>query len=89
MVDVDKAVVSRLKKGGMKFEVLVDPVKALEVKKGKQINLDEILAYPGVYHDVRRGDAIPEDELQKSFGTVDIYKIAKKILMEGELQFTT
>jgi len=89
MVDVDKAVVSRLKKGGMKFEVLVDPIKALNVKKGKQINLDEILAYPGVYHDVRRGDAIPENELQKSFGTTDIYKIARKILMEGELQFTT
>jgi ribosome maturation protein SDO1 len=89
MVDIDKAVVSRLKKSGLKFEVLVDPDKALDFKKGKKINLEEILAYPGIYHDVRRGDAIPENELQEKFGTTDIYKIARKILMEGELQFTT
>jgi ribosome maturation protein SDO1 len=89
MVDVDKAVVSRLKIGGKKFEILVDPIKALDFKKGKNISLDEILAYPGVYHDVRRGDAIPTSELQESFGTTDVYQISKRILMEGELQFTT
>lgn len=89
MVDVNKAVISRMKKSGIWFEVLVDPVKALELKKGKQINLDEILAYPGIYHDVRRGDAIPKNELQTNFGTTDIYRIAKKIILEGELQFTT
>lgn len=89
MVDVDKAVVSKLKKNGKWFEVLVDPIKALDFKKGKQMNLDEILAFPGIYHDVRRGDAIPEEELQENFGTTNIYQIAKKIIIEGELQFTT
>lgn len=89
MVDVDKAVVSKMKKGEKRFEVLVDPIKALDIKKGKQINLDEVLAYPGIYHDVRRGDAIPENELQENFGTTDIYQIAKKIIIEGDLQFTT
>ncbi|KYK35673.1 MAG: hypothetical protein AYK18_02810 [Theionarchaea archaeon DG-70] len=89
MVDVDKAVISRLKIGGKKFEVLVDPVKALELKEGRGINLDEIVAYPGIYHDVRRGDAIPESELQQNFGTTNIYNIARKIILEGELQFTT
>jgi len=89
MVDVDKAVVIRLKKAGMKFEVLVDPDKALEFKKGKSLNVEEILAYPGVYHDVRRGDAIPEEELQKNFGTTNVFQVAKKIITEGDLQFTT
>jgi ribosome maturation protein SDO1 len=89
MVDVDKAVISRLKKSGKDFEILVDSMKALEFKKGKQIKLEEVLAYPGIYHDVRKGDAIPSNELQVNFGTTDIYQIAKKILTEGELQFTT
>ncbi len=89
MVDIDKAVVIRLKKSGMKFEVLVDPDKALEFKKGKFINLEEIIAYPGVYHDVRRGDAIPEEELQKNFGTTDVFRVAEKIVVGGEMQFTT
>jgi len=89
MVDVDKAVVIRLKKGEMKFEVLVDPDKALDFKKGKFINLEEILAYPGVYHDVRRGDTISEKELQNNFGTMDVFQVAKKVILEGEFQFTT
>jgi ribosome maturation protein SDO1 len=89
MVDIDKAVISRLKKSGTWFEILVDPVKAMELKKGKQINLDEVLAFPGIYHDVRKGNTIPENELQTNFGTTDIYQIAKKIVAEGELQFTT
>jgi ribosome maturation protein SDO1 len=89
MVDVDRAVVIRLKKAGMKFEILVDPDKAFEFKKGKSFKLEEILAYPGIYHDVRRGDAIPQEELQNSFGTTDVFKAAKKIIVEGEFQFTT
>jgi len=89
MVDVDKAVVIRLKKAGMKFEVLADPDKALEFRKGRSLNVEEILAYPGVYHDVRRGDAIPENELQGNFGTTNVFQVAKKVIVEGELQFTT
>jgi len=89
MVDVDKAVVIRLKKAGMKFEVLVDPDKALEFKKGRSLNVEEILAYPGIYHDVRRGDTIPEEELQNNFGTTNVFQVAKKIIAEGELQYTT
>ena len=89
MVDVDRAVVIRLKKAGMKFEILVDPDKALEFKKGKSFKLEEILAYPGIYHDVIRGDAIPEEELQNNFGTKNVLQVAKKIIEEGELQYTT
>jgi len=89
MVDVDKAVVSRLKKGGKKFEVLVDPEKVLDFKRKKGGNIEEIIAYPGIYHDVRRGNTIPENELQMIFGTTNIYEIARKIINEGELQFTT
>ncbi len=89
MVNVDEAVVCRLKKGDKEFEILVDPDKAWDFKKGKKINLDDILAFPGVYHDVRKGESIPEEELQENFGSVDARKIARKILGEGELQFTT
>ena len=39
MVDVDKAVVIRLKKSGMDFEILADPDKTLEFKKGKSFDI--------------------------------------------------
>lgn len=88
-VDVDKAVVCRLKHSGQKFEILVDPKKALEFKKGAKIDLNDILAYPSIYKDVSSTDVVSEQNLQKVFGTTDAFKIAEKILRNGELQLTT
>lgn len=88
-MDVDKAVVCRLKYSGQKFEILVDPRKALEFKKGVKISLDDILAYPSIYKDISSTDLTAEQDLQKVFGTVDVFKIAERILREGELQLTT
>jgi ribosome maturation protein SDO1 len=88
-VSIDKAVVARLSHSGKKFEILIDPDKAFEFKKGANIGIEEILAYPAIYHDVKNGDTIPEGDLQKAFGTVDVNKVAEKIIREGELQLTT
>ena len=88
-VGIDKAVISRLHFSGKKFEILVDPNKALEFKKGVKIEMSEILAYPTIYKDVRNTECFPESDLQKTFGTTDVFKIAEKIIKEGELQLTT
>ncbi|MFH0890251.1 MAG: ribosome assembly factor SBDS [Candidatus Aenigmatarchaeota archaeon] len=88
-VSLDNAVVARLSKAGEKFEILVDPIKAYEFKKGKNADIDAILAYPGVFKDARKADRIPAEILQKAFGTNDARKIAEKILKDGEIQLTT
>ena len=88
-VDVDKAVVCRLKRAGQNFEILVDPKTALKFKKGDKVNLNDILAYPSIYKDVSSTDAVPQTDLQKVFGTLDVLKIAERIIREGELQLTT
>ncbi len=81
--------IARLSASGQKFEILVDPNKALEFKKGKTINMDDMLAYPTIYHDARNTDAVATQELQKAFGTTDVYKIAERIIKTGEIQLTT
>lgn len=68
---------------------MVDPNKALELKKGMKINMDEILATPGIYRDVRNTERVSDQDLQKVFGTTDVFRIAEKIIKEGELQLTT
>ena len=88
-VDVDKAVVCRLKHSGQKFEVLCDPKKALEFRRGAKIDLNDIIAYPSIYKDVSSTDTVPKEDLQKAFGTSDVFKIAERIIMKGELQLTT
>jgi ribosome maturation protein SDO1 len=89
MISVDKAVVARLKSKGMNFEILVDPRKAFEMKKGANINIQEVLAYPAIYKDARRGEAAREEDLQKTFGTTDVFKIAEEIIKKGEFSLTT
>lgn len=89
VVDIDKAVIARLRSSGQKFEILVDPNKALELKRGGKISMDEILAYPAIYRDARSTDVVPEQDLQKIFGTTDVFKVAEKIIRSGELQLTT
>ncbi|MEM5877836.1 MAG: ribosome assembly factor SBDS [Candidatus Aenigmatarchaeota archaeon] len=89
MVSVDEAVICRLKKAGIIFEILVDPYKADDMKKGKQVDLDEAVAVLSVFRDARKGDAISTEELQKGFGSTNIKDIIKKIIVEGEIQLTT
>ena len=81
--------IARLHHSGQRFEILVDPNKALEFKKGANVSMDEILAYPAVYKDARTTDTVSEQDLQKAFSTTDIRKIAEKIIKEGELPLTT
>ena len=59
------------------------------MKKGAKVSMDELLAYPAVYKDSRKGEAVSEQDLQRVFGTKDIMKIAERIIREGELQLTT
>lgn len=89
VVSLDKAVIARLQHSGQKFEILVDPNKALDLKRGMNMDVNEILAYPAIYRDARTTDMVSGQDLQKAFGTTDIFKIAERIIRKGELQLTT
>lgn len=89
VVSIDKAVIARLQHSGKRFEILVDPYKALELKRGVKVDMNEILAYPAIYRDVRSTEVVADSDLQKTFGTTDVFKIAERILRKGELQLTT
>ena len=89
VVSLEKAVTARLVSAEKRFEILVDVNKALELKKGKVVDMRDVLAYPVIYKNVRSTEAVPTQDLQKTFGTTDAYKIAEKIIKEGEVQLTT
>jgi len=89
LISVEKAVIARLTKSGEKFEILVDPEKALEVKSGKDVNLDELLASEEIYEDAKKGLRVAGEKVNKTFGTSDLNIITKKIIRDGEVQITT
>jgi len=81
------SVVARIKSHGKHFEIMVYADKAESLRKTGQGNIAAILEYPGIFSDLRKGLKIKESELEEVFGTTDIYKIAEKIIKDGEVQF--
>ena len=89
MVKVEDAVIARWETQGSRFEVLVDPIAAQDIKDGKDIDLSDKLALEHVFKDAKKGDKISEEHLERTFHTRDIGAIAKQIVLKGEVQVTT
>jgi ribosome maturation protein SDO1 len=95
MVSLEKAVVARLNRNASHFEVLVDP-EAAEKLIGKwkdnqpvpDQDLRAILATDLVFTHWSDGKKASDEHLLKAFQTTDLLAIAKKILLEGEIQLT-
>jgi ribosome maturation protein SDO1 len=89
LIPLEKAVIARLDSHGHHFEMYVHPEKSWEVRQGKDVSLDDVLASDEVYKDAGKGEKASEEVLSETFGTTDYAEIAKKILKEGEIQLTT
>ena len=89
MVSLEHATLARLSRGGFSFEILVDPDLALRLKKGESVDVQDVLASQQVFSHAKKGDRVPEEELEKVFKTKDIFTIATAIIKHGELQLTT
>jgi len=84
-----KYTIARYKAKGLRFEILVDPDKAFEYKKGKEIDISEILVYEAVYTDAKKGLKPSRKDLLDVFRTDDLKEVAKAILDRGELLLTS
>lgn len=80
--------IARYEKEGKTFEVIVDVRKAWEYKTGKSIDPADILQTFMIYENARRGEKAAEEDVEKVFGTTDVFEVAKVILKKGELQLT-
>jgi ribosome maturation protein SDO1 len=89
MVSVEKAVIAKINKAGLKFELLVDPAKAMDLKTGKEVPLDDLLASQEIFEDSKKGLRASAANIGKAFGTTDIGKIASIIVKDGDVQITT
>ncbi|MBD3185512.1 ribosome assembly factor SBDS [Candidatus Bathyarchaeota archaeon] len=73
--------------------------KEKELQKTYRLTVDDLLEITPVpmeqviegfmvFHDLKRGDHVSEDELQEAFGTDDIARITAEIILNGDLQLT-
>jgi len=89
MVSLEDAVIARITRDRVHFEILVDPEKAAEFRKGKSISIENILAINEIFKDAGKGERASSEELMQVFNTADVFKIAASILKHGQLQVTT
>jgi ribosome maturation protein SDO1 len=89
VVSLDDAVIARLESHGSSFEILVDPDLALDFRKGKEIDVTDILASEEIFKDSKKGDRASLEHLKEVLGVDNILDAAKIIIRKGELQLTT
>ena len=89
MVKLEEAVIARYMHEGHKFEVLVDPDLALEVKKGNEVNMDNLMAIETVFKDAHQGEEAGEHLVKEIFHSTDALAVAKQIILKGSVQLTT
>ena len=87
MTDLDKAVIARIKKGVEEFEVFVDCDRAVEFRNGK-CDIRDVLVAEYIYKDAKKGLHASEHEMEKFFDTKDVFKVAEKIVKDGNIQLT-
>ncbi len=78
--------IARLRVGNKNFEIIVDCEKALEIKKGQSDKIEEALLVGNIFKDARTGEVA--GNLEETFGTEDVFEIAKQIIKKGEIQLT-
>ncbi len=89
MVKLEDAVIARIEKNNEKFEILVDPELALKLKKGESVSFNDLMAIDTVFKDAKKGSTQSPEALSKAFGSTDVNVIARKIILDGEVQLTT
>lgn len=79
-------VIARIKVKGKNYEILVDVDKALQLKKGGAVDINEVIATDNIFYDSKKGLHASDSDLQEAFKTSDVREVAKKIVKNGEVQ---
>ncbi|WP_430505785.1 ribosome assembly factor SBDS [Haloparvum sp. PAK95] len=89
MISLEDAVTARLESHGERFEVLIDPDAALEIKRDEfEGDLEDVIAAEDVFEDASSGDRPAEADLEEVFGTTDPLAIIPEVIKRGEIQIT-
>ena len=88
MVNVDQAIIARLKTQGHNFEILADCSSALALREGKNMDMHDVLAAMQIFSDAHKGLVASETAMKQIFGTNDVNEIATQIIKKGDIQLT-
>lgn len=84
---MEDRVIARLQIKDKRFEIFVDCEKAMLIKEGKSSDIDSALLVDKIFKDVKKGEVA--GNLDKTFGTDDVKKVATEIIKRGEVQLSS
>lgn len=88
MIPLEQAVVARLESHGERFEILVDPDLAAEIRHGNDTDIEDAVAALFVFENASKAEKASEEALMKVFGETDFANVAERIIMKGEIHLT-
>lgn len=88
MIPLEQAVVARLESHGERFEILVDPEMAADIRHGGDIPIEDAVAALFIFENSSKAEKSPDETLKKVFDTVDFETIAGRIIRKGEIHLT-
>ncbi len=79
----------RVKHGSEVFEIVVDPNLAYDFKDGKSVGIGDVLKFPKIFSDAKKGLSASESRLETIFGTSDVSRVAEQIISKGVIPLTS
>jgi len=73
---------ARFRKGGRRFEIVIDPDNAVLFRDGKIDDIREVLIAERIFEDVQKGVFSPKQDLTTAFPNMETLDIAKLIFDE-------
>ena len=80
--------IARLSIGAERFEILVNPELAWQLKQGAKVDVKDVMISGVIYKDARKGLRASREALLKVFKTTDPWEIGRTIIMRGDIQLT-
>ena len=77
---------AKIRVGSKHYEILVDLELALKLRKGENVNIQNVLLANDVFLNAQRGDKASSADLTAAFGTSNPLEAATKIIQKGDIQ---
>jgi ribosome maturation protein SDO1 len=81
-----KDTTARIKINNKHFEISVDLDYALRLRKGDNVNIQNVLLVNQIFTNLKDGSKASSSDLMSCFGTSDVLAVADRIVKKGEIQ---
>jgi ribosome maturation protein SDO1 len=80
--------IARLRSGKLVFETMVDLDSAMKLKRGEEVDINEVIKDNAVYTDQKKGMQAGSAELNNVFGSSELAMIVEQIVKKGQIEET-